>query len=361
MIWIKKITRVLSYLIFLFVFVAIMLEIIFIMLPTSDSLMTQSVTNEDPIIRFSKNREVTKQIGFNFSHVNKKKINNYGYATDKIFQEKALKTKPIITVIGDSYVEAFQVKNSDTFHAILDDNFNNYDVYPIGYSGSPLSQYLAFANYASDNFDPELYIFLIIGNDFDESFESVKKKPGFHYFDDEGGLKLVNYEPSIIKLLLRKSAFFRYLHLDLKLTAQLRRIFHLNFKNPDTKKHHGNDYLNIGRIAIEKFLQNIEGISSMAKVIILLDGDREAIYSGLDERDRNKPVNILFGELGGNAKNLENVDVIDLHEYFKNDYTKNREKFNYNYDYHWNEHGHSIVAQVLSEKINKMNIKLDAK
>jgi len=354
--WIKKITQIFSYLIFLFVAVALLLEVIFRILPTSDSLLLKPVTSESPILKYTENRVVTKQIGFNFSHVNTKKINNYGYATDKIFQEKSVKTKPVIAVIGDSYVEAMQVKNSDTFHAILDDKFDNYDFYPLGISGSPLSQYLAFAKFASNHFAPEVYIFLIIDNDFDESFESIKKAPGFHYFDDETGLKLLNYQPSNIKLLARKSAFLRYLNLDLNVTAQLRRIFSPTSINREVNERYNTDFLYSGRKANKKFLQGIEELSSTAKVIILIDGDRNAIYSGLDDRDRNSYVNILVNELGESAKNIANVCVIDLHNNFKNNYIKNGEKFNYEYDFHWNERGHLVAAQALSEKLSRMSV-----
>jgi hypothetical protein len=357
--WIKKMTQIFSYLIFLFVTVGVLLEVIFRILPTSDSLMQKPVTIADPILKFTENREVTKQIGFNFSHVNTKKINNYGYATDKFFQEKSINSKPVIAVIGDSYVEALQVKNSDAFHAILDDKFENYDFYPIGISGSPLSQYLAFAKFASNYFRPEVYIFLIIDNDFDESFENVKKAPGFHYFDDITGLKLVEYKPSKIKQLARKSAFVRYLHLDLKILNQLRRIFSPTAVNREINTRHGEAFLNIGRKANAKFVQGVKELSLNAQVIILLDGDREAIYSGLTDRDSNSNVNILVSELGEIAKNIANVSVIDLHNNFKNDYLKYGRKFNYDYDYHWNELGHSIAAQALSEKISRMSISLN--
>ena len=212
--WIKKIIGGLSYVIFPLICAAVILEVIFRILPTSDSLLIKSVSSENPVMQFSKNREITRQVGFNFQHVVKKRINNYGYASDKNFQEKAEQNKPVISIIGDSYVEALQVENKNTFHAILDKNLDNYDVYPMGASGSPLSQYLAFAKYASERFNPKLYIFLIISNDFDESF--LKRFPGFHYFDESTELKLVSYEPSIIKRLARQSAFLRYLYIDLK-------------------------------------------------------------------------------------------------------------------------------------------------
>ena len=84
--WIKKIAGGFSYVVFLVIFVALLLEVIFRVLPTSDSLMVKPVNAENPIMRFTENREITKQIGFNFQHVNIKHINNYGYASDKEFQ-----------------------------------------------------------------------------------------------------------------------------------------------------------------------------------------------------------------------------------------------------------------------------------
>ena len=352
--WIKKIAGGFSYVVFLVIFVALLLEVIFRVLPTSDSLMVKPVNAENPILRFTENREITKQIGFNFQHVNIKHINNYGYASDKEFQEKAMQTKPVISVIGDSYVEALQVKNKDAFHAILDENLNSHDVYPIGISGSPLSQYLAFAEYAAEKFDPKLYVFLIISNDFDESFYSVKLFSGFHYFDEFTGLRLVNYEPSIIKGLARRSAFLRYLHIDLKVTTKLQRVFGSEGTTDDNKSNKSKEFLETGRMAIERFLSGIRELSLTSNVVILLDGDREAIYSGQDKRDINKPVNILFDELGMSAKIIPNVDVIDLHNFFKSDYASNNEKFNYDYDGHWNEHGHAVVARALTDKIKAL-------
>ena len=353
--WIIKIFRGFTYFIILFASVVAMLEVIFRVLPTSDSLMVKPVNAENPILKFTQNREITKQIGFNFTHVNTKRINNYGYATDKKFQEKSLQTKPVISVIGDSYVEALQVKNKDTFHAILDENFESFDVYPIGVSGSPLSQYLAFAHYASDIFAPKLFVFLIISNDFDESFESIKKAPGFHYFDDIVGLKLMNYEPTIIKRLARHSAFLRYLHIDLKLSTQLRRIWGSEITNDVGRISQRDKFLKIGRRANEKFLHGITELSLKTNVIIVLDGDRSAIYSGLNDRDPNKTVNILFDELAKSAKTIANVDVIDLHKTFRNDYAINSERFNSDYDYHWNEHGHAVVGQALTDQLRRVD------
>ena len=355
--WTNKIANFFGYILFLIVCVAVLLEVIFRILPTSDSLNAKPVNTEHPILRLEENRDVTKQIGFNFKHVNVKHINNYGFASDKDFQKKELQTKPVIAVIGDSYVEAMQVKNQDTFHAILDNDLESYDVYPIGISGSPLSQYIAFSRYAAEQFSPKLYIFLIIDNDFDESFEKRKGAPGLHYFNETDQLTLVEFYPSIIKRVARKSAFLRYLHLDLKITHQLRSLLKEKINISDEIQPYSSFDLELGREAIDKFLGGVKNLTENSKVIILLDGDRSSIYAGMTQRDINKPVNILFDELKTLSKNIPKVDVIDLHNFFQDDWVYKNKKFNYDYDYHWNEQGHAVAAQALWDKINNMELK----
>jgi len=347
--WIKKIVGSLIYITYLSIFTIILLEVIFRILPTSDSLKLKKVNIDYPIIRYEENRDVTKQIGFNFKHVNVKHINNYGYASDKDFQKKELQTKPVIAVIGDSYVEAIHVKNKDAFHAILDKGLLSNVVYPIGISGSPLSQYIAFSRYASEQFSPRLYVFLIIENDFDESFKKVKNHPGFHYFNETEQLTFVEYYPSIIKKILRKSAFVRYLHVDLKIKTQINRLFKNEYIFKEILTN--TSFLELGRVAIDKFLYNIKDLTGTSKVIILLDGDRTSIYNGEMTRNMNKPVNILYEELKKLSISIQNVEIVDLHNFFLNDWVENGKKFNYDYDYHWNEYGHAVVAQILLEKI----------
>lgn len=343
-----------SYFIFLFIAIAVILESIFRILPTSDSLKLKPVTDADPILKYTENREVTKQIGFNFSHFNTKKINNYGYVTDKIFQKKSNKTKPVIAVIGDSYVEALQVKNTDTFHAILDNKFENYDFYPLGISGSPLSQYLAFAKFASNHFDPEVYIFLIIENDFEESFFNYKNQNGFHYFDEFGNLFSTTNTRSMIKEFLSKSAFLRFLYLDLKIHVQLERLSRQqissqnNHINDVSEKQLESELYNAGMNAIDFFFKKVETITKNHDVIFLIDGDRSAIYRDLEVRSSLRRQKLMQYFL---AK-ADQYQVIDLHPLFLDHWRRNKQKFNFDYDYHWNETGHSVAAIALNNALS---------
>ena len=70
---IKTLFRCGIYLSYIFLVVVALLEVVFRILPTSDSLMIQAVNENNPILHFKENRTINKQIGFNFTHVNKKK------------------------------------------------------------------------------------------------------------------------------------------------------------------------------------------------------------------------------------------------------------------------------------------------
>ena len=86
--WIKRILSALSYSVFLVISVAMLLEIVFRILPTSDSFETKAVNADNKILRYQENRDVTKQIGFNFRHVNVKHSNNFGFFSDRDFVNK---------------------------------------------------------------------------------------------------------------------------------------------------------------------------------------------------------------------------------------------------------------------------------
>ena len=351
---IKTLLFWLKYLVYLMFASFILLEVTFRILPVSDSLKVQSINEENPIYHFAKNRIVTQQIGFNFTHTNKKKINNYGFMSDKDYLSLDLKEKDLAVVIGDSYVEARQVKNSDTFHFILDQEIESFNVYPLGTSGSQLSQYLAYADFAITEFNPDILIFLLYSNDFDESWYEVKQKPGFHYFTKNGHLNLKEYSPSITKQLARESAFIRYLFLDLKIMTQIKKILASdnNVENRVINTNSNNEKL--GMQAIDFFLKNIEELAKTKKIILMIDGDRSSIYNGKIKRDMSKLQNRWFKIILNQMGIKTNLHLLDLHPVFLKNWKKNKKKFDYEYDGHWNEHGHEIVAKALVNKMIKL-------
>ena len=344
-----KILNLIKYLIFITLITFILIEIIFQFLPVSESLQIQAVNEKQPIIHYAKNRTVNVQTGSNFSHITKKQINNFGYATDINFKLKDDKKSSVIAIIGDSYVEALQVTNKKTFHGILSQSFQKIDFYPIAISGSPLSQYLAFADFASNLFKPEAYIFVIFANDFDESYYKYKKVPGFHYFSSNGQLTRINHKPSSIKKFLRKSAFLRYLHIDLKILPRISYIFNKdNYYTPEKMKHPSQIRIDDSLKAVDFFFKHLEKIAQGTPVLMILDANRKSIYEGKKDIDAKRLESIAYKYIKEKTKKYDSISLIDMHTIFKRNWLKFKKPFDYNNDYHWNEFGHLLVADTIA-------------
>ena len=340
---IKKVFRGFLYLTYLIISAFIILEIIFRFTPTSDSLKVVPVNKDNQVRHYSPNRQIIWQTGSNFSHVVEKKVNNYGFLTDTdFFKEK--KNKDIIaTIIGDSFVEALQVSNSKSFHGLLQKERKDLLIYPIGISGSQLSTYLAFADFAYKEFNPDIFIFNINETDFDKSLLDFESQPGYHYFNNEGKLVLTNYNPGWLKKILRKSKFLRYLNLDLKLTE----IYKKNYT--EINQFTEIERRDFGLKVINFFLTGLHDKLKTKKIIFILNADIKSIYK--NENEKNKLYTIWKNKLIEESRTYKNIKIIDLHQYFMDDWKLNKTKFDYEYDNHWNEYAHSKVSKILTPNL----------
>ena len=361
---IKKLRPGLFYLIYLGFATVALLEVIFRILPVSDSLKTQVVNDEHPIVHFKKNREVTLQTGANFSHWVQKKSNNFGYLSDVDFHPASEIQSNRVVVIGDSFVEASQVANEDTFHHRLMKIYPLKKFYPIGVSGAPLSQYLAFAQFSEDNFKPSQYIFVIILNDFDESWVRHKNAGSFHYFNDDDDIVRQDYSPSLFKTIARESALVRYLVLDLKIRYRMeewsnrpnQEITQMNSKKISNLRTESDaDTKNDKRIqyslrSVDLFLAKLARIVGQKSILLVLDGDREEIYRSKSRlRNMLRVENQAFQHLVSESQRYPNVSVLDMHPKFQKHWNNFRQSFDYAYDDHWNQLGHQIVAEAIVE------------
>jgi hypothetical protein len=348
--WIRRTTHIFSYLMFLFLTVALLLEVIFRFLPVSTSGYIQTVNEISPISHFQKNIQVSIQKSAKFEKRIFKKTNNYGYFSDYNYSAKRKIGKCRSVVIGDSYVQAEQVKNSESFHAIL--NEGSCETFAIGKSGDPLSQYVAYTDFAVKEFNPDFVIISVIDNDYDESFLKYKSAPAAHYFDQYGKMKRVDFTPSLLGKVLRSSRFLYYLYRDVKIfrlysdflkgvtgTRSLDRDINLDdrlkTREEDAKK------------AASIFLKYIGEMSSKTRFLLVIDGNRKQIYQGAKERNTSLPIDAIHGHLITEAQQYPNIKTLDLQTSFYEDWVKNKILFNTEEDYHWNSYGHSLVADAI--------------
>jgi hypothetical protein len=85
-----------------------------------------------------------------------------------------------------------------------------------------------------------------------------------------------------------------------------------------------------------------------ARVLLVMDGDREAIYRG----DAGSPA-LALNRILAEASARHGIAFLDLHPVFAAHWTANRRRFDFDADAHWNELGHSIAGAAIAERIRQ--------
>jgi len=285
------------------------------------------------------------------------RINNHGWNSpiDYVFQKKPNTTR--IAIIGDSYIEAFQVDINKSYPYVLMDKLgNNYEVYSFGVSGSALSHYLHVARYVEEYYKPDLYIINLVHNDFDESIHGVRFSPQkciLMTLKILEGYKIEEISPTPPKeraykkmplsFVLKKSSLIRYLYGNLKINELFRNKYKVkNLEmNIDTSiiRNQKKDIEIVTKYILERFSDEFDE----KRVIFIQDGPRQMIYENKIENSLAVELNTLVSRIC----NELNMEYIDLTPMMLSDYCKNGIRYETDYDGHWNVYGHAFIADVL--------------
>lgn len=340
-------------------FSLILLEFSLRLLPVSDGRHQLAVNDSNPIPRFEENRDFIWSAGWNFSIITQKHSNNYGFLSDQDYSRED--DSPLMAIIGDSFVEAMQVENKVTMHGILarelaDDQGR---VYSFGVAGEPLPTYLATAKYVSDEFNATSMVFIIVGNDFDQSLAKYYRRPGLHqfYFTDDGELvlKRSDFEPSIVTRWGRKSALLRYLDSNVKIFNRdlVEEIAELLGKPKgnivDTSANISSERRSDSKKAVNEFFNLLPSYTNLntENILFIVDAMRPEIYSDVElEAARGSYSDIMrryfIGAAMGNG-----YEVIYMEPIFINRNQKDGSRFDFEIDGHWNALGHKLVAEAI--------------
>ncbi len=335
----------------------IILEILLRFFPVSEGLNFQDVTKTNPVMRAQPSNIVTQSRHWNFYKVQNLKINNLGFRND--FDYSTNSKKKVISIVGDSYVEASQLSFDNTFYGKLSKSFGeNADVLTFGFSGAPLSQYLIWAKYAVDNFKVDELTFVIVENDFTESMYERTGRffAGYHYFkpcnNGQYCLILIERKSNFLTSILKQSVLVSYLYRNLLVMEYVRLFKYKYFEKAQSES--GNNLKNsIGtndvsfdlkteRLAIDVFLNKLKELEiSEKKISFIVDGrfyEKDIDKTSLFYLSRNYFID---------EAEKKGYRVLDLKEVFRTDYRKNRKRFEFELDYHWNERAHSLIHKEL--------------
>lgn len=353
---------------FLFASIAILLgiamplalaEIGLRILPTNEGMMPPAVNAASPIFHFQPNRELVWSRGWDFKTVNRIRVNNAGFVNDQDYD--ANDSRPLLAVVGDSYVEAVMIPRRETFHARLAARAPVGRVYTFAVSGAPLSQYVAFAQHARSVWKAEALIVAIVGNDFDESLARYRTGPGFHHYVEtpDGSLDLRRYDfqPGLLRAVVERSALARYLLYNIQAHEHLRGLIGLlpDFIRParadvfvgNTAANADRERVHQSERAVRAFLRDIVSYAGWRpeQVMFAVDGARypsnapavAASYFG-----QMRSFFMAEARRGGFA-------VLDLDAAFFARYRAAPVQFEMPDDGHWNATAHGIVADAVAQ------------
>ena len=364
-----------AYLAYLIICVVFLLEVIFRLLPTTSPVDLQVISDRTDVLKFYPDQKGRFSLGTNFYKVVEKNTNNYGFYSSYDYFPNA---KPNIAIIGDSFVQAAQIRNQNTVGEVIQSEHNNLKVYQFGVSGVALSQYIQMLKYTKKEFSPKHYVVVIVGNDFDEAICSYYIKPGTWCFNDDFDLE---FNPFIgfkgFRNLMRKSATLKYLvfQVGFNWRAMISMIkgdekFNFNKVIPkvgsridqnslnyisqyagNTERFKSAKVTSMSKGAIKAFFQELSKMDMLDKVTIIIDADREDIYKDTFSYSYfNEMRKFMIDEALSFGVNYLDMDLI-----FRNDYKANNKRFEFSTDEHWNEYTHKILSKILLNEYLTLN------
>ena len=340
------------------------LEAIARLLPVHQGTYRLSVNEENPVVRFRPDREFVWSRDWNFSLVNRVKINNFGFVSDFDYDPDA--ESPLLAVIGDSFVEALMAPYPETCAGRLATSLDAAArVYSFGASYSALSQYLGYAEYVRDTFRPDGLVVVIIENDYDQSLGKYAVRQGMYQFVEQagGGLALertdVNFR--LRYRLVRASALARYVMLNLGLTrGRVQEL--LRGLVPGEEEHEiaRQEELNRTRIAdskraVDAFLDMLPQASGLdpPRIVFVVDGIRPRVY-GEDATGTEHETYMDVSYVDAMRRYFmarargRGYETIDLEPAFVAHYRVHGERFDWPQDAHWNPLGHEMCFDAVA-------------
>jgi len=336
------------------------LEAVLRVLPVRESSRPLAVNATNPVLRFTPNRDFLWSRGWNFARKVRKHANNFGFLSDVDYDRSA--AAPLVALVGDSYVEAMQVRAADAVGGMLGRQLGERArVYSLAASGAPLSTYLAYADYARQNFAPRAMVFVVVGNDFDESLFEYKSAPGLTYFRRNdtrpGGFDLVRVDTphAPVRNLVKELALVRYLYYNVQVEAILERGS--AFEPASGAAYVGNTSadasparLRDSRAVIDEFLQRLPVQAGLppGRVLFVLDAIRPEMYDDAALARAGDSYFARMREYFAATAGKQGYAVLDLQPLFRADYRAQRRRFEFEDDMHWNEYGHALVARSIA-------------
>lgn len=291
-----------------------------------------------------------------------------------IYNEDEAPNKYRVAIIGDSYVEALQVDFDSSFAELLEKRLGteNNEVFRFGISGAPMSQYWHMLRNEVGKYRPDLVIIVLVQNDFNESYDYTRGVYASSFLKVKIENGMVTDEISPIKFQAQwyepirdNSAVWKYLAYRQKVKFGVLRDLILG-KPEKQEQYQANVPISAvkrnkdkNKILADYIFKKMKGYTDSigADMIIVMDGDRQSIYSGKNT-DQLEDTDVLnLNLIAKSSADQNNIHFIDLHPVFEKAYRENAKKFEFPSDGHWNAYAHQIVANAIFQYMKDKVVK----
>jgi hypothetical protein len=331
-----------------------LLEIVLRFAPILDGAYAADPNAAWPLHTLIANSSYTYSVGWNASNLHRGRINNFGYVSPRDYRPG----ESGIVVIGDSYIESLMNDYRETLQGELGRYLETpQNVLSFGMSGADLPHYLGTAQILSQHFAPTWAVVLITKGDYKDGFSA---DTGFYRWapKNDPPIALVpEVKRSSLVKFTRSLALVRYVRGNLAI--RFGDLIHLHRAidgGPQPACSHQtlspqDEALTARYIdALPRALNLLP-----ARVILVFDSDRKAIYAGtpaaatqcpsVDELARNRLMALAAGR---------GMRVIDSAPVFRRWYATTRQHVDFlPQDGHWNPIAHRLMAQEVAQVINE--------
>jgi len=287
-----------------------------------------------------------------------------------------------VLILGDSFMEGFQVELNQTFAKRLEALFSNsenkkeIEIINAGTGGYGTDNELLFYKYEGYKYMPDIVILFFFGgndpidnyyrlnlkrsinvNSNNETLESLYTQKPF-FIIKNGKLILKNFPSSysketttIIKDLFRDCRLcFLIKHLLTKIASSNNINKSMEVLNKLYDKEYNSEYITAWKIT-EKLLDEIKDVveKNNSKFLVVYIPRKEEIGQGrLGNNFYIKKVQNMFL----NICKTNNLTCINLSPYFEKIFQTTQQKLYYDCDGHWNSYGHELAAKIIFKYIN---------
>jgi hypothetical protein len=280
----------------------------------------ESTSIEKPFSRNLPNQHYVYSHGWALANARHGVTNSSGF-----INSRSLSGQGGVLVVGDSFVESFMLDFPETLQGRLEERFPR-KVQAISASGNGLADSLQIVKYFTPNIRPLVVVLFVESSDLSALLAPTDKGHNGFVVSEGTDISMTHnrYTESPNKVTLLRSSLVRYLYYNLKfLDWALKAIKSTRRKIPVNNA----DNLSTKELVLNFYFSQLRllGAKNGFRVVFLLDGDRQAIYSKNVEQAWAPNDRPLFLKLA-----LKNgLDVVDMQPVFKRHWDQKHERMDF--------------------------------